>query len=151
SYRERGEIGARAEVGENAIREREERVIARVGAPHRQRPGHGPVESTLPGDAFEDECRHGDATPALRRDHQERRGRSTDGRQGWCKLVEIDPTESGIARVDHNEAKAFASQGGRGRERDRMPMGANDEDAFEVDARVLRRTRIEGRGRIYPG
>ncbi len=74
SDRDRDEIGTRAEIGKRAIERchTEERAIARVRAPYRERPSHRPIEPALPRDAFEEERRDRDAPPRLARDDEER-------------------------------------------------------------------------------
>ncbi len=148
-----GEIGMRAEVGECTVerRDAEERTIARMRAPHRERPPDGAIEPTLPRDALEDEGRDRDTSPAFARDDEERGRRSADRGQRRRDRIDIHPTERRVANVDDDEAEALAAERRGRRERETCAMCTYHDDALEIHVRTLRGKRIERGRRIDPG
>ena len=118
--------------------------------PDRELPPHGPIESTLPRDAFEDERRDRDASATLPCHHEERGGRSADGGQRRREIIDIHPTQRRIANVDDDEAEAFAAQRRGRRERETRPARTHDDEPLEVHVRTPRGKRIERGRRIDP-
>jgi len=111
SSRDRGEIGARAKVGERSVERRDaKRARDRSCARARPQTTHPRCDrTTLPRDAFENERRDRDASPTLAGNDEKRGRRSADRGQRRRDVIDVDSTERRITDVNDDEAETFAA------------------------------------------